>query len=123
MEITLDDILNYLEKDNCKVVKIDNSLYIYDVKKIQPVSHNKDLRLLNELAKQYVQVKYPLFSKDLCIEPKEVINKLMPYLEVDFEKLRTVKSFKKITKKAVICSPKENGQVVVRYVTRRRNIS
>lgn len=122
-EVTLEKIINYLENNDCKVVTVDNSLYIYDVKKIQPVSHNKDLRLLNEMAVQYVKVKYPLFLKELSVEPIEVINKLFPYIKVDVEKFKKIKPFKKIIKRSLICGPKENGQVFVRHVIRRRNIS
>lgn len=123
MEITLDKVIDYLKKDDCKVVKIDNSLYIYDVKKIQPVSHNKDLRLLNEMAEQYVKVNYPLFSKELNIDTLEVVDVLFPYLKVNREKFKTVKPFKKIVRKATICSVNDTGQVIVRNVIRRKNIS
>jgi len=128
--ITIEKVKEYLKNNGCKIVEIskkyDNkgveSLYIYDLKKIQPIEHNKDLRLLNELGEHYVKVNYPLFTKDLKIDSLEVVEDIFG-LTLPRGKFKAVKPFKKIVKKKLICSPNKRGQIIVKTNIIRRDIS
>lgn len=122
MNITLSKIFNYLEeKENCEIHKKNNKIVILDVEKTGRVLYKKDLRLLNDLAKDYVQKKYPLFHKDLFEKNSYEDIILFDFrIPIDVKKYKKVKSFKKIIKKKLIGSPNKNGQVTIHTVIRKR---
>lgn len=122
-EITLSRIINYLEeKENCKVISINNNISIFDLKKQQLKLYNKDYRLLNDIAKDYVKKKYPLFHKDLFHSTEDVILNIFK-IPIDVQKFKKVKPFKKIVKKSVITKVNDKGQVLVRKIIRKRNLN
>jgi hypothetical protein len=118
VELNLNQIIRYLEeKENCKVISDDNSLSIIDLEKQELCLHNKDYRLLNELARDHVKDNYPLFHKEFNNDLDEVIIRVFR-IPIDKKKFKGVTPFKKITKKKVIGFV--GGKPVTKTIIRRK---
>jgi len=119
-KITLDNVFKYLEeRENCKVIKFNNNITIYDLKKVDKKLSNKELRLVDDLVKDFVKSNYPLFSKAKPVERVRIAEKLFK-VPINKEKYLNVKSFRKITKETVIFYP-NNGKVIKMKNLKYRN--
>lgn len=120
MEITLDQVINYLENSGYIVFAEDNSFEIINSIELDKNLSNKDLRLIDDIIKDYVKVNNPLFSKITTISDRLSMAHRMLKINLNEKKYVNVPSFKKINTVRTLVYPIKGEPIQIKIIRKRK---